>query len=76
MNKIDVNNFNKEKLNIYNYRTKNKDTNTIDALKYAYDLTKKETFIAKNAKIKKKSPKEYLIKMNYFYKNLNTKLYD
>jgi homoserine kinase type II len=30
----------------------------------------------KNAKIKKKSPKEYLIKMNYFYKNLNTKLYD
>jgi hypothetical protein len=30
----------------------------------------------KNTKIKKKSPKEYLIKMNYFYKNLNTKLYD
>ena len=33
-------------------------------------------YTPKNAKIKKKSPKEYLIKMNYFYKNLNTKLYD
>ncbi len=30
----------------------------------------------KNAKIKKKDPKEYLMKMDYFYKNLNNILYD
>ncbi len=30
----------------------------------------------KNAKIKKKDPKEYLDKMSYFYNNLNIKLYD
>ena len=30
----------------------------------------------KDAKIKKKDPKEYLFKMNYFYKNLENKLYD
>jgi len=30
----------------------------------------------KSAKIKKKDPKEYLFKMNYFYKNLDFKLYD
>tara|TARA_B100001115_G_C15829870_1_gene413915 strand:+ start:1053 stop:2030 length:978 start_codon:yes stop_codon:yes gene_type:complete len=29
----------------------------------------------KNAKISKKNPKEYLFKMNYFYKNLNTNFY-
>lgn len=30
----------------------------------------------KNAKIKKKDPKEYLFKMNYFYKNLKNSVYD
>ena len=30
----------------------------------------------KNAKINKKNPKEYLFKMDYFYKNLNTNFYD
>ena len=30
----------------------------------------------KDAKIKKKDPKEYLIKMNYFYKNLKNSVYD
>ena len=29
----------------------------------------------KNAKINKKNPKEYLFKMDYFYKNLNTNFY-
>ncbi len=30
----------------------------------------------KNAKIKKKNPNEYLLKMEYFYKNLHKNLYD
>ena len=30
----------------------------------------------KNAEVKKKDPREYLIKMNYFYNNLNKNLYD
>tara|TARA_B100000212_G_scaffold322720_1_gene282233 strand:+ start:2203 stop:3144 length:942 start_codon:yes stop_codon:yes gene_type:complete len=30
----------------------------------------------KNAKINKKNPKEYLFKMDYFYRNLNTNFYD
>lgn len=30
----------------------------------------------KDAKIKKKDPKEYLFKMNYFYKNLKNSVYD
>ena len=29
-----------------------------------------------NAKIKKKNPKEYLLRMEYFYNNLNNKIYD
>ena len=35
-------NYNKKKLNIYSFNTKNKNTNTVDALKYAYEFTKKE----------------------------------
>jgi len=37
-----------------------------------YDLRNTPT----NAKINKKNPKEYLFKMDYFYKNLNTNFYD
>ena len=37
-----------------------------------YDLRNTPT----NAKINKKNPKEYLFKMDYFYKNLNTIFYD
>ena len=48
INILDKNNFknyNKKKLNIYTYKTKNNYTNTMDALKYAYELTKKSFFI-------------------------------
>ena len=37
-----------------------------------YDLRNTPT----NAKINKKNPREYLFKMDYFYKNLNTNFYD
>ena len=45
INEKNINSFNKKKLNIFSFKTKNKYTNTIDALKYAYKLTKKRTFI-------------------------------
>jgi len=45
INELNFNNYNKKKLNIYNYKTKNKNTNTIDALKHAYEFTKKGIFI-------------------------------
>ncbi len=51
INKINIindenfNNYNKKKLNIYSFKTKNKQSNTMDALKYAYKLTKKRIFI-------------------------------
>ena len=41
---IDSYNYNNKKLNIYTFKTKNKNTNTIDALKYAYEFTKKKIF--------------------------------
>ena len=42
---INSNSFDRNKLNIYNYKTKNKNTNTMDALKFAYKYTKKRMFI-------------------------------
>jgi 4-hydroxy-L-threonine phosphate dehydrogenase PdxA len=45
VNEINWNTYDKKKLNIYSFKTKNKDTNTIDALEYAYELTKKKLFI-------------------------------
>ena len=43
-NDVNFNNYNKKKLNIYSFRTKNNKTNTMDALKYAYKFTKKGFF--------------------------------
>ena len=37
-------NYNKNKINIIDYNTKNKYTNTLDSLKFAYKLTKKKYF--------------------------------
>mgnify|MGYP001316842098 CR=1 FL=1 len=45
INEIDFKNYNNKKLNIYSYKTKNKYTNTIDSLNYAYAFTKKKLFI-------------------------------
>ena len=44
LNETDFTNYDKKKLNIYSFKTKNKNTNTLDALKYAYDFTKKKNF--------------------------------
>jgi 4-phospho-D-threonate 3-dehydrogenase / 4-phospho-D-erythronate 3-dehydrogenase len=45
LNETDFNNYNQNKLNIYSFKTKNSNTNTIGALKHAYDFTKKGFFI-------------------------------
>jgi 4-hydroxy-L-threonine phosphate dehydrogenase PdxA len=45
ISQTNLHNFNKKKLNIFNYKTINKETNTMDALKYAYEFTKKKKFI-------------------------------
>ncbi len=45
LNEKNTNKYIEKKLNIYTYKTKNKNTNTIDALKYAYDFTKRKIFI-------------------------------
>jgi 4-hydroxy-L-threonine phosphate dehydrogenase PdxA len=45
LNDISFANYDKKKLNIYSFKTKNKNTNTLDSLKYAYDFTKKKFFI-------------------------------
>lgn len=44
INKINFDNYDKSKINIYSFKTKNKNTNTTDALKYAYELTKEKIF--------------------------------
>ena len=45
LNKSNLNNYKKKQLNIYSFKTKNDHTNTIDALKFAYQFTKKRIFI-------------------------------
>jgi len=45
INDMSFKNYNKKKLNIYNYTTKNKDTNTMDALKYAFKFAKRKISI-------------------------------
>jgi len=45
INRNNFDNYDKMKLNIYSFKTKNKNTNTMDALKYSYEFTKKNKFI-------------------------------
>ena len=40
VNEKNIQNINRNKLNIYSFKTKNKNTNTLDALEYAYKFAK------------------------------------
>jgi 4-hydroxythreonine-4-phosphate dehydrogenase len=79
INEINYDNYNKKKLNIYNYKTKNKETNTIDSLKYAYEITKKKEFIGiltlplNKYKIRKSVSKKFIDQTTYFSKKENQK---
>ncbi len=65
-------NFDKNKLNIYNYKTKNNNSNTIDSLDYAYKLTKEKKFIGiitlplNKYKIKKTINKKFIDQTSFF----------
>ena len=79
LNETNLNNYNKKKLNIYSYKTKNTHTNTIDALKYAYELTKKEIFIGiltlpmNKFKINKYVNKNFIDQTTFFSNKENQK---
>ena len=85
INKINIINeknfdkFDKKKLNIYNYITKNQNTNTLDALKYAYELTKKKKFIGvltlplNKHKINKSVNKNFIDQTSFFSNSDNQK---
>jgi len=79
INEINFNNYDKSKLNIYSFKTKNKDTNTIDALKYAYEFTKKKIFIGiltlplNKFKINKSVSKKFIDQTTYFSNKENQK---
>ncbi len=74
-----LNNYDNNKLNIYSFKTKNKNTNTIDALKYAYKYTKKRIFIGiltlplNKYKIKKTVNKKFIDQTSFFSKKDNQK---
>tara|TARA_B100001059_G_scaffold102612_1_gene102338 strand:+ start:198 stop:1169 length:972 start_codon:yes stop_codon:yes gene_type:complete len=73
------NNYNNKKLNIYTYRTKNSRTNTMDALNYAYELTKKSFFIGiltlplNKFKINKSVNKNFIDQTTFFSNKENQK---
>ena len=72
LNEINFINYDKKKLNIYSFKTKNKNTNTLDALKYAYDFTKKKYFIGiltlplNKFKLKKSANKKFIDQTTFF----------
>tara|TARA_B100001059_G_scaffold41568_1_gene33442 strand:+ start:3349 stop:4326 length:978 start_codon:yes stop_codon:yes gene_type:complete len=76
---INFKNYNKNKLNIYSFKTKNKNTNTIDSLKYAYELTKKKKFIGiltlplNKFKLNKNVDKKFIDQTTFFSKKENQK---
>ena len=79
INQINSKNYNKKKLNIYSFKTKNKDTNTIDSLKYAYEFTNKEIFAGiltlplNKFKINKLVNKKFIDQTTYFSDKENQK---
>ena len=79
LNEIDLSQYNKKKLNIYSFKTKNKNTNTLDSLRYAYELTKKKKFIGiltlplNKYKLKNSVNKNFTDQTSFFSKKDNKK---
>jgi 4-hydroxy-L-threonine phosphate dehydrogenase PdxA len=72
INDSNINNYNKKKLNIYSFETKNINTNTLDALNVSYKFTNKKKFIGiltlplnKN-KINKYVTEDFIDQTTYF----------
>ena len=80
LDELNFSNYDKKKLNIYSFKTKNKNTNTLDALKYAYDFTKKNFFIGiltlpLNKFKLKKSVNDRFIDQTTFFSNKESQKY-
>jgi len=79
LNEVNFNNYNKNKLNIYDFKTKNEHSNTMDSLKYAYELTKSEIFIGiltlplNKYKLNKLVNKNFIDQTSFFSKKENQK---
>jgi 4-phospho-D-threonate 3-dehydrogenase / 4-phospho-D-erythronate 3-dehydrogenase len=79
LNDINFNNYSKKKLNIYDFKTENKNTNTIDSLRYAYELAKKEICIGiltlplNKYKLNKLVNKNFIDQTSFFSKKENQK---
>jgi len=79
VNEINLDNYNKNKLNIYTFKTKNKHTNAMDALNYSYKLTKKSFFIGiltlplNKYKINKSVSNNFIDQTTFFSKKENIK---
>ena len=79
LNDINFNNYSKKKLNIYDFKTENKNTNTIDSLRYAYELAKKEICIGiltlplNKYKLNKYVSKNFIDQTSFFSKKENQK---
>ena len=71
--------YDKKKLNIYSFKTKNKNTNTIDALEYAYEFANKKKFAGiitlplNKFKINKSISKKFIDQTSFFSKKENQK---
>lgn len=72
INKKNFKNFNDKKLNVFSYKTKNKNSNTIDSLEFAYKFTKDKKFIGiltlplNKYKIKNKVNKNFIDQTSFF----------
>jgi len=72
IHEMNLSNYDKKKLNIYSFKTKNNNTNTIDSLKYAYEFTKKKIFIGiitlplNKHKINKSINKNFIDQTSFF----------
>jgi len=76
---ISFNNYNNKKLNIYSYESRDKNSNTMDSLNYAYKLTKKKKFIGivtlplNKYKIIKNVNKKFIDQTSFFSKKEDQK---
>ena len=79
INDITCNKLKRNKLNIYSYKTKDKYTNTIDSLNFAYKFTKKNIFNGiltlplNKYKINKSVSKNFIDQTSFFSKKENKK---
>ena len=74
LNEGNFSNYNRKKLNILSFKTKNINTNTMDSLNNSYKLTKKKKFIGiltlplNKYKIKKSIDKSFIDQTSFFSK--------